>query len=78
MTLIRILREIAYAIGVFIVAVIVGDIIWMAATDFIIKSADSSREAVNGFGVVFAMVVLIVHIIRRIVKSRKQASPAAG
>jgi uncharacterized protein HemY len=78
MILIKALREIAFAIGVFIVAVVVGNIIWMAATDFVFKSADNSREATTGFAVLFAILVLIVHIVRRIMKSRKRVSPAAG
>ena len=77
MILVKALRETAYAIGVFLVAAVVGNIIWMASA-WVIPNADHSPDATAGFGMLFGIVVLIVHIVRRIAKARKRASPAAG
>ena len=77
MILIKALREIAYAIGVFFVAGVVGVIIWLASA-WVIPNIDRSREAESGFGLLFGLVVMIAHIVRRIMKARKRASPAPG
>ena len=77
MILIKALREIAYAIGVFFVAGVVGVILWLASA-WVIPNIDRSREAEAGFGFLFGFVVLIIYIVRRILKARKRASPAVG
>ncbi|MGH8049324.1 MAG: hypothetical protein ACREPB_01540 [Arenimonas sp.] len=65
-------RETAFALGVLIIAIIIGQILFMFIQDFIVPSVDQSKEAAIGFGVLFGLIVMIIHIIRRILKRKKK------
>ncbi|MEO8001516.1 MAG: hypothetical protein ABI644_06530 [Arenimonas sp.] len=72
-------RECAYALGVLIVAIIVGQILFMAFRDFVAPPGiDRSNDAAIGFGVLFGLIVLIIHIIRRLLRRKKKTTSDNG
>lgn len=71
--LLRALREIVYAIGVLLVALIAGNILYRIIGDvFSISNMDRSNDAAQGAGILFALVVLIVYIAVRLLRRRKK------
>ncbi|MEP6667626.1 MAG: hypothetical protein ABJF10_00650 [Chthoniobacter sp.] len=98
--LLKIFREIAYAVGVLVVAIIVGDILYHAVADIFHATAqgkydnvqmgpdtvmslsqslatmDRSDGAALGAGMLFGVLILVIHISRRIFW-RKRIPPQA-
>lgn len=67
-----IVKEIALALAVLVGGIILGQIFYMAIGDlFRPQSMDRSQDAAIGAGVVIGLVLLLVHIARRLRKRRK-------
>lgn len=78
-TVSRALRELATGVGVLVVAIIVGQILYRLIGDlFTPVGMDRSQDAVTGAGVLFGVVVLIAHVIRRVVRRGKKLRPELG
>ena len=75
--LLRALREIAYGIGVFVAALIVGNILYRLIGDlFSISGMDRSQDAAQGAGILFAVLVLLVYIPVRFFRRKRSLQQA--
>jgi hypothetical protein len=67
------LREIAFAIGVVVVAIVAGNVLYRLAADLVsAPGLDRSADAAQGAGMLFAFVVLLVHLAIRVVRYRRR------
>lgn len=70
--LLKIFREIAYAVGVLIIALIVGNILFLALNDLFGDPGKTYYKSTkDGLMLLFGLVVLVIHIIRRIFRRKK-------
>lgn len=71
------LREVAYAIGVFVVGMIGGVIAYhiflLIAVSAGMEHIDGGRDAVNGAGMLIGFMVLLIHLAVRIFRRKKPA-----
>lgn len=74
-TIWKVLVEILCGIGVLFVAIVVGQILYMAIGDLFAVSMDRSKDAAMGAGMAFAVVVILIYVPWRIFR-RKKAVPA--
>jgi hypothetical protein len=71
--LLRILLEITYAIGLLVVGIIAGNILYRLIGDlFSPIGIDRSNDAATGAGILFALMLLIGYILVRIIRRRKK------
>jgi hypothetical protein len=71
--LLRAFLEVLYAIVVFIIADIAGNIVWRLIVDLgSPEHIDRSNDAAIGFAFLFAFVVLVIWIVFRIFRRRKK------
>jgi hypothetical protein len=67
------IREIAYAVGILVVGILVGQIAHRVVADFFpAPHMDRSSEASLGAGVVVGVIAVAAHITLRIVRRRKR------
>lgn len=71
--LLKALLEIIYAIGVLVVGIIAGNILYRLLGDWLSPAGmDRSGDAATGAGIVFALLLLIVYTLVRITRRRKK------
>jgi hypothetical protein len=71
----RVLKAIAFEIGLFVIGVILGNVLYRVALDvFRPASMDRSSDAAQGAGILLGFLLVVVHLVIRAVRRRKEPS----